>query len=897
MLVLPQVAPDLDALSEGLLDMSMLLLLAGPAIYWRLAAAARRAPAASPAQAPLLRSSRHAVLLALAAQALGLLLTAGGVWWQGRNLDSFSQSRFEQGAERIQSEVVRRLNQSIYGLKGARGAIAASPDLKRSGFRAYVESRDLPTEFPGIRGFGLIQRVQRSALERFVAGERADGAPDFNVRSSGQASDLYVVRYVEPLASNRAALGFDLGQESTRRAAVEYAVDTGEATLLAGISLLQDSRHAPALMFLLPVYRHGGKPNTVEARRNDLLGLLYAPIVASELLEGVTTVTDSLMDFELFDGNTPSAQSLIYDADEHWVAAHAGRHGNASDDRRYQSERVINVGSRVLTLRLSSSQRFEAAQDRSSVTLVGAGGTLVSFLMAISVWLLAAGRQRARELAQSMTVELDRMAQVVQHTTNAVTIMDREMRIQWVNRGFTQITGYSFEEALGKTPGQLLSSGKSLPGAVQTLLEGARQGLACRVELVNRARDGHEYWANTEVQPMLDPQGKLVGFMEIGTDISDQKQTQHQLEAAMRDARALLDTVEMHAIVATTDAQGCITAVNDAFCRVCGYTREELLGQNPRILNSGQQGQAFYFKLWQSIAGGKPWRGEICNRAKDGSLYWVDSMIAPFVGEQGRIEKYVSISTDITARHHAAEKLRQSEATFAASFQDAAIGMALLSPKGLWQMVNPALCDFLGWRQEELQEMTFMDVSHPDEWDTDREQMQRLLEGQIPVYQRAKRYLHSDGQVVWGLASLSVVRDAHDAPEFVIAQIVDITARKRAEEALGLSNALMEESQAVARVGGWELNLVTGDLYWTREIYRINETTPDDFHPTVDAGLEQYLPESRERLQAALELATSIGQGYDLELETLTTKGRRIDVRTTCTATLEQGQVVRLSGI
>jgi CHASE1-domain containing sensor protein len=233
----------------------MLLLLAGPAVYWRLSVAARQAQPSGTAQASALRSSRHAVLLALAAQALGLSLTAGGVWWQSRNLDSFSQSRFEQGAERIQAEVVRRLNQSIYGLKGARGAMAANSDFKRSAFRAYVESRDLATEFPGIRGFGLLQRVQRSALERFIASERADGAPDFNVRSSGQASDLFVVRFVEPLASNRAALGFDMGQESGRRAAVEYAVDTGEPTLLAGISLLQDSHHTPALMLLLPVYR------------------------------------------------------------------------------------------------------------------------------------------------------------------------------------------------------------------------------------------------------------------------------------------------------------------------------------------------------------------------------------------------------------------------------------------------------------------------------------------------------------------------------------------------------------------------------------------------------------------------------------------------------------------
>jgi PAS domain S-box-containing protein len=897
MLVLPVLAPDLGTVAEGLLDVALLMLLSGPTVYWRLMAALKTMPGTVRSGAEAQGKAKHAMLLAGMTQIAGLLLTAGGVWWQHNNLDTLSQSRFEQSNQRIEAEVVRRLNQSMYGLRGARGAMAANPHFRRKEFHDYVESRDLATEFPGIRGFGFIQRVPRAGLERFVAAERADGAPDFAVRTSGTAADLFVVKYVEPLASNREALGFDLGQESSRRAAVEYAMDTGQPTLLSGIALMQDKAHAPALLFLLPVYRPGSDSQTVAERRRDLLGLLYAPIVTSELLGSVAAATDNLVDFELFDGAAVDPDKVLFDADAVLSVARAGRSGVALPERKFTANHVLNVGSRILTLRTSSSVRFETAQDHSSLILIGAGGTLVSFLMAISVWLLAVGRQRAQDLADTMTAELDRMAQVVQHTENAVTIMDREMRIQWINRGFSRITGYSLEEARGKTPGELLASGKSLPEVVQTLLDGARHGVACRVELINRARDGHEYWANTEVQPLLDKQGQLVGFMEIGTDISEQKETQHQLEAAIRDARALLDTVTMHAIVSTTDASGRITEVNDAFCRLSGFAREDLLGQTHRLLHSGGQRATFWQDLWQTISSGRPWRGEVCNRARDGSLYWVDSMVAPFVGDNGRIEKYVSISTDITERHQSAERLRQSEATFAASFQDAATGMAMLSPKGQWLLANPAMCDFVGLSQDALHMMTFMDISHPEEWDTDREQMQRLLDGEIPVYQRAKRYLHGDGHTVWGLASVSVVRNGDGQPEFVIAQIVDITARKRAEEALGLSNALMEESQAVAKVGGWELDLRTGHLDWTRETFRIHETTPDDFNPTVDAGIDCYMGESRDRISAALQAARESGQGYDLELEVRTTRGRHIDVRATCTATRENGRVVRLSGI
>ena len=850
------------------------------------------------AEPPPAAPTRSALLLASVPLLLGLLLSGTGAWWQWRNLDALGQSRFEQSAERMETEVMRRLRQASAGLKGARGAMAANPDFKREAFRAYATSRDLPGEFPGVHALGYIQPVQRSALAAFVAAERADGAPQFTVRSSGNAPDLFVVRFVEPASSNQTALGFDMGQESARRTAVQYAIDTGEPTLLAGITLALEQRRAPGLLFLLPVYRKGSLANNVTQRRKDLQGLLFVPVVAQELLADVYATSDKLVDFELFDGSEARSDKVIFDADGNLETASLAAHtGGALQARGFTVMHTLEVGSRVLSLRLSSNAEFAATQDHASVALIAIGGALLSLLMASTVWLLAAGRHRARLLAQNMTAELGRMAQVVQHTANAVTIMDRDMRIQWVNPGFTQITGYTLEEARGHTPGELLSSGKSQPSALEALMDGARRGVACRVELINRARDGREYWTTIEVQPLLDTQGQPVGFMEIGSDISEQKQTQLRMEAAMREARALLDTVETHAIVSTTDGEGRITAVNDAFCRISGYTREELIGQNHRIISSGQQGQAFWYSLWQSIAGGKPWRGEICNQARDGSLYWVDSMIAPFAGEHGRIEKYVSISTDITERRQAAERLRQSEATFAASFQDAATGMALLSPRGQWLMANAAMCDFLGWSQSELYEMTFMDVTHPDEWDTDREQMQRLLDGQIPVYQRAKRYQHSDGHLVWGLASVSAVRNQQEQAEFVIVQIVDITARKRAEEALGLSNALMEESQAVARVGGWQFDLGSGAMFWTREIYRILETSPDDVHPTLEINLEVFVPESRSRLEAVLQEATEYGQGFDLELQLHSLQGRLTDVRVTGSATLEGTHVVRLSGI
>ncbi len=314
------------------------------------------------------------------------------------------------------------------------------------------------------------------------------------------------------------------------------------------------------------------------------------------------------------------------------------------------------------------------------------------------------------------------------------------------------------------------------------------------IELRMRMKSGEYRWILVRGVAVRDAKGAALRMAGSHTDIHEWRAAQDELRAANTLHEIYLSALDRSFIVAETDARGVILAVNDRFCEISKYTREELIGKTHKLVNSGAHPPEFWKEFWKTISLGNIWRGDIENRAKDGSVYWVDTTIVPFLGPDGAPVRYLAMRAVITERKAAEQATQAAIDRFALVVRG--------SNDGIWDwdiatgetFFGPRWYTMLGYENNELEPTyeSWKNLIHPDDLRPTMEALTAYLELRAPQYEVDIRLRMKNGDYRWILARGVAVRDAKGAPLRMAGSHTDIHEWRAIQEELRIKNTSLE---------------------------------------------------------------------------------------------------------
>ena len=340
----------------------------------------------------------------------------------------------------------------------------------------------------------------------------------------------------------------------------------------------------------------------------------------------------------------------------------------------------------------------------------------------------------------------------------------------------------------------------------------------------------------------------------------DRHAAEQQLEAALARLKGQKQVLDQHALVSETDANGCIVYVNPAFCRVSGYTAEELLGEHHRLLNSGAHPTSFWNDMYATVARVGSWSGEICNRAKDGSHFWVQCTIAELRNEHGHITGFRRAHTDITAQKRHLEHLRESEERFRELFDDAPTGYHELDAEGRICRVNRTELSMLGYSEEEM--LGHLASEFVENSAQAAEAVRAKLAGEIPPGHFFERqFRRKDGTALPVLLSDKLIRDKSGRIVGLRSSIQDNSVRKQQEIHLQTLTERLQLAAYSGQIGIWDYDVAQRRVLWDERMLALYGLDAASFDGTRTAWLKLVHPDDRERLTSKLR---SVIAGQDV---------------------------------
>jgi len=496
------------------------------------------------------RARRLTPFLVLAA---GLLFTFIVSYRLAKVAEAEDRARFQALVQDVHASIESRLETYTALLRAGTGLFAASQTVEQNEFRSFVKALGLAEHYPGVQGIGFSIRLKAEERAALVEARQREGLSDFHVWPESDRDEYHSIVYLEPLDErNRAALGYDMFTEPTRRAAMERARDTGVPAASGRVTLVQEidpqAKQAGFLIYA-PVYREGELIANENERRAALMGFVYSPFRADDLLSGIVTGKSyDNIEFQIYDGSELIRENLIHRSTEPFAPA--------TYHPRFAALTNMNVGGRPWTISYSSRPGFDLAYGKTWSPYTLAAGIFISLLFFAVTRSQTHARAKAerseaevraseatvrkvleeRERAEAAVKESEeRYRELVENANDIVFTLDLEGNVTSINKAVELITGYSQAELLGMHMSQFLTpaSTESARRMTERKIAGEER---TNYEVDVRAKDGRIF--RLEISSRLAiHQGKPVGVQGVARDITTRRQAEEALRLA--DQRAL----------------------------------------------------------------------------------------------------------------------------------------------------------------------------------------------------------------------------------------------------------------------------------------------------------------------------------------------------------------------
>ena len=382
----------------------------------------------------------------------------------------------------------------------------------------------------------------------------------------------------------------------------------------------------------------------------------------------------------------------------------------------------------------------------------------------------------------------------------AIYITNKDGLITTWNNGVENIKGYTAIEIIGQHISIFYTEedlNQNLP--FENLSKATEYG-RYETEGWRKRKDSSVFWANV-IFTALYNDGELHGFAKVTKDITDKKKAEDKIrllneeleknvaQIVIENQKILRETLDYKnalnqaCIVAITNQKGIITHANENFAKISRYSIDELIGKDHRIINSGHHSKEFIRDLWVTIANGKIWRGEMKNKAKDGTIYWVDTTIVPFLDENEKPYQYLAIRADITTRKKFEEEFIQNEKRFRGMIENSQDIIKLVDNNFKSFYTSPSSQRITGWTDEELYKIDHDKLIHPDDLPDVTSFMKMVLDNPGVPMSISYRYLHKDGHYLWMEATnCNMLHDEYI--QGITVNLRNVSERKNAEELL-----------------------------------------------------------------------------------------------------------------